>query len=140
MNKPRVMLADDHTLVAETFARLLSDNYEVVCVVSDGVSLLEQAPALRPDVVILDLGLPLLDGMNAGGELKRLLPSAKIVVLTMSEDVDVAREVLKHWASAYVLKCEGPELVKAIRQVLNHETYVSPRIERQLAEDFARNA
>ena len=140
MAKPRLMLADDHTLVAEAFARLLADEYDVIRIVSDGMSLLRQAPELRPDVVILDLGMPLLNGMEAGRQLKKLLPLTKIVVLTMTEDVDTAREALRHWASAYLLKkSAGSELVKAIHQVLNRKTYVTPSMEHRLAEDFARN-
>ena len=140
MAKPRLMLADDHTVVAEAFAKLLAENFDVVRVVSDGLSLLKEAPELRPQVVILDLGMPLLNGMEAGKQLKKLLPLTKIVVLTMNEDVGVAKEALGHWASAYLLKkSAGSELVKAIHEVLRHKTYVTPRIAELLQEEFARN-
>jgi DNA-binding NarL/FixJ family response regulator len=140
MAKPRLMLADDHTMVAEAFVRLLADKYDVVGVVSDGMTLLREAPQLRPHVVILDLGMPLLNGMEAGKQLKKLLPTTKIIVLTMNEDVDLAKESLRHWASAYLLKkSAGSELLKAVDEVLHHKTYVTPRIARRLEEDFARD-
>ncbi len=140
MAKPRLMLADDHTMVAEAFVRLLSDHYDVVRVVSDGLTLLKEAPELRPHVVILDLGMPLLNGMAAGKQLKKLLPSTKIIVLTMNEDVDLAKEALRHWASAYLLKkSAGSELVKAVNDVLHHKTYVTPRIAQRLEEDLLRD-
>src|SRR5215469_3518609 len=79
--KPRLVLADDHALVLEAFTSLLEREFEIVQVFTDGLSLLKEASALKPDVVILDLGMPLLNGMSAGKELKRLLPLTKIVVL-----------------------------------------------------------
>ncbi len=140
MTKPRLMLADDHTLVAEAFVRLLADNYDVVRVVSDGMTLLKEAPELRPHVVILDLGMPLLNGMEAGKQLKMLLPLTKIIVLTMNEDVDLAKEALGHWASAYLLKkSASSELVRAVDDVLHHKTYVTPRIAKRLQDDFIQN-
>jgi DNA-binding NarL/FixJ family response regulator len=78
MAKPRLMLADDHTMVAEAFTKLLSEHYDVVRVVSDGMSLVKEAPELRPHVVILDLGMPILNGMEAGRQVKKLLPNTKI--------------------------------------------------------------
>jgi DNA-binding NarL/FixJ family response regulator len=140
MAKPRLMLADDHTMVAEAFVKLLADNYDVVRVVSDGMTLLKEAPVLRPQVIVLDLGMPLLNGMEAGKQLKKLLPLTKIVVLTMNEDVDLAKEALRHWASAYLLKkSAGSELVKAIDDVLHHKAYVTPRMARRLQDDFIRD-
>jgi DNA-binding NarL/FixJ family response regulator len=140
MAKPRLMLADDHTMVAEAFVKLLAEDYDVVRVVSDGLTLLNEAPESKPHVVILDLGMPLLNGMEAGKQLKKLLPSTKIVVLTMNEDVGVAKEALRHWASAYLLKkSAGSELLKAVNEVLHHKSYVTPRIAELLQEEFARN-
>jgi DNA-binding NarL/FixJ family response regulator len=140
MAKPRLILADDHTMVAEAFARLLADKYDVVAVVSNGMTLLKEAPPLRPQVVILDLGMPLLNGMEAGKQLKKLLPTTKIIVLTMNEDVDLAKESLRNWASAYLLKkSAGSELLKAVDEVLHHRTYVTPRIAQRLQEEFARD-
>src|SRR6185312_926005 len=139
MAKPRLMLADDHTMVAEAFTKLLSEHYDVVSVVSDGMTLVKEAPELRPHVVILDLGMPILNGMEAGRQVKKLLPNTKIIVLTMNEDVDIAREALRSWASAYLLKkSAGSELVKAVDDVLHHRTYVTPRMARLIEEDFVR--
>jgi DNA-binding NarL/FixJ family response regulator len=140
MAKPRLLLADDHTLVVEAFTRLLEDEFEIIGVVMDGISLLKQAPALKPDVVILDLGMPLLNGMHAGRELKKILPSTKIVVLTMSEDFELAAEALRHWASAYLSKKSAArELVKAIHEVLAYRTYVTPRIAQHVIDAFVRD-
>ena len=139
MTKPQLMLADDHTMVADAIVKLLADHYNVMRVVSDGIALLKEAPELRPQVVVLDLGMPLLNGMEAGKQLKRLLPTTKIVVLTMNEDVEFAKEALSHWASGYLLKkSAGSELVKAIDDVLHHRTYVTPRLAQKLQEEFAR--
>ena len=133
------MLADDHTMVVEAFVRLLADSYDIVGVVSDGMALLKQAPQLRPHVVILDLGMPLLNGFEAGRQLKKLLPSTKIIVLTMNEDVDIAKEALRNWASAFLLKkSAGSELAYAINEVLHHRTYVTPRMAQRIEEEFAR--
>ena len=140
MRKPRVLLADDHTLVVEAFIKLLEPEFEVVGTVADGRALLASAPQLNPDVVVLDLGMPLLNGMDAGHELKRLLPQAKLIVLTMSEDYDLAAEALRHWASAYLLKkSASSELVRAIREVLKGKTFVTPRVAQRLLEEFVRD-
>ena len=140
MRKPRVLLADDHTLVVEAFTKLLEPEFEVVGTVADGRALLTSALRLSPDVVVIDLGMPLLNGMDAGHELKHSLPQAKLIVLTMSEDYDLAAEALRHWASAYLLKkSAGSELVKAIRQVLKGNTYVTPKVAQRLLEEFVRN-
>ena len=91
-------------------------------------------------MVILALGLPLLNGMEAGKELKKLLPSTKIIVLTMNVDVDLAKEALQNWASAYLLKkSAGSELVRAVNDVLHHKTYVTPLIAQRLQEDLVRD-
>jgi DNA-binding NarL/FixJ family response regulator len=140
MAKPRLLLADDHTLVVEALTKLLEDEFEIVNVVTDGISLLRQAPLLKPDVVVLDLAMPLLNGMDAGKELKRILPSTKIVVLTMSEDFELAAAALRHWASAYLLKKSAArELVKAIHEVLAHRTYITPRIAQRVLDEFVRD-
>jgi DNA-binding NarL/FixJ family response regulator len=140
MRKPRVLLADDHTLVVEAFIKLLEPEFEVVGTVADGRALLASASQLNPDVIVLDLGMPLLNGMDAGQELKRALPQAKLIVLTMSEDYDLAAEALRRWASAYLLKkSASSELVKAIREVLKGKTYVTPRVAQRLLEEFVRD-
>ena len=140
MGKPRILLADDHTLVVEAFKKLLDSEFEVVGTVADGRALLACASRLNPDVVIVDLGMPLLNGMDAGLELKRQLPHTKLIVLTMSEDYDLAAEALRHWASAYLLKkSAGSELIKAIREVLKGRSYVTPKVAQRLLEEFVRD-
>jgi DNA-binding NarL/FixJ family response regulator len=140
MKRPRVMLADDHTLIVDAFRRLLEPEFEVVGTVADGRALLERAPGLRPDVIVLDLRMPLLNGIDAGLELKAVLPNTKIVVLTIADDSDIAALALRQWASGYVLKKSAAwELAKAIREVLRGSTYVTPHIAQRLAEEFVRD-
>jgi DNA-binding NarL/FixJ family response regulator len=140
MVRPGILLADDHTLVLEAFKKLLEPEFEVVATVSDGRALLSVAPELKPDVIVLDLSMPELNGMEAGLQLRRLLPRTKIVVLTMNEDPDIPREALRHWASGYLLKkSAGSELTKAIREVLRGKTYVTPKVAQQLREGFVRD-
>ena len=140
VSKPRLVLADDHALILEAFTKLLDQEFEIVKTFTDGISLIEEAPALKPDVVILDLGMPLLSGMTAGQELKRLLPLTKIIVLTMSEDVELAAEALRQWASGFLLKkSAGSELTTAIHEVLNHRTYITPKMVIGMHEEFVRD-
>src|ERR1700745_3671226 len=113
MDRPRILIADDHTLVAEAFKTLLEPEYHVVKLVADGRSLLTAAKELKPDVVLLDLGMPLLNGLDTGQELKRSFPRIKLIILTMNEDPDVASKALRHWATGYLLKkSAGTELKK----------------------------
>jgi DNA-binding NarL/FixJ family response regulator len=138
--RPRVLLADDHTLVVEGFRKILEPEFEITGVVSDGHTLLTTALEVKPDVVVLDLGLPLMSGMDAGRELKKMLPLTKIVVVTMNEDPDVARLALRHWASAYLVKkSAGSELIKAVREVLKGRSFVTPRFAQRLMEGFIRD-
>ena len=114
MDRPRILIADDHTLVAEAFKTLLEPEYQVVKLVADGRSLLTAAKELKPDVVLLELGMPLLNGLDTGQELKRSFPRIKLIILTMNEDPDVASKALRHWATGYLLKkSAGTELKKA---------------------------
>jgi DNA-binding NarL/FixJ family response regulator len=140
MDQPRILIADDHTLVAEAFRTLLEPEYEVIRLVSDGRSLLSAARETKPDVVLLDLNMPLLNGMDAGHELKRLLPKTKLIVLTMNEDPDVASKALRCWASGYLLKKSGSiELKKAVSEVLRGRSYVTPVIAQKLMDEFIRD-
>ena len=140
MGKPRILLADDHVMVVEAFKKLLEPEFEIVGTVSDGRALLSMAPKLKPDIVIIDLGMPLLNGMDAGEQVKKVLPNTKLIVLTMSEDFDLAAHALRNWASAYLLKKSvGSELVKAIREVLKGGSYVTPKVAQRLLEEFVRD-
>lgn len=141
MAKPRILLADDHTLVAEAFKRLLEPEFEVVGTVADGRTLLRVAPDLKPDVVLVDLNMPLLNGLDASERLKQISPGIKIIVLTMNEDPDIAAETLSKWASGYLLKkSAGSELLKAVRDVLRGGRYVTPALQCEVPNRAARDA
>lgn len=138
--RPHVLIADDHTLVVDAFKKLLEPHFEIVGTVSNGRELLEVAPKLNPDVVILDLGMPLLNGQDAGERLKGLLPNAKLIVLTMNEDPEIAAASLEKWASGFLLKSSaGTELIQAIREVLRGKSFVTPRIGQKLFDRFVRD-
>jgi len=140
MPSARVLLADDHTLVVDAFKKLLEPEFEVVGTVSNGRALLRTAYELKPDVVVVDLGMPLLNGADAGQELKKLLPQTKLLVVTMNEDYELAADALRHWASGFLLKkSAGSELTKAIREILKGKSYVTPRVAQRLLEEFIRD-
>jgi DNA-binding NarL/FixJ family response regulator len=138
VSKPRILLADDHTLVAEALKRLLEPEFEVVGTVGDGRALLKEAVRLHPDVVLLDLNMPLLNGLDAGKQLKQSLPKIKIIIVTMHEDLDTAAETLGTWASGYVLKrSAGNELLKAVREVMRGRRYVTPILTNAILTQFS---
>ncbi len=140
MGGPAILLADDHTLVLEALKKLLEPEFNVVGTVSDAPDLLAATQTSKPDIVVLDIGLPQASGLEIGPKLKRLSPRTKVIVLTMNEDVEIARESLKRWASAYLLKgSASSELVKAIRDVMRGKSYVTPKIAQRLEDDFVRN-
>ena len=140
MGRPRILLADDHTLIVEGFRKLLETEFEIVGVASDGRALLAAALQEKPDVIILDIGMPFLSGIDAGRELKRLVPRTRLIVLTMNEDPDIAREALRQWASAYLVKkSAGTELISAVREVLKGKSYVTPRLAQRLMDEFVRD-
>ena len=140
MGRVRILLADDHTLFCKLLRDLLEPEYEVVGSVSDGQELLNAARLLRPDVVLADIGMPSLNGLDAGRRLKQADPRVKLLYLTMSNDVESAREALQAGASAFVLKNALPsELLKAIRDALRGVSYVAPEIKRAMNEIFVRD-
>jgi DNA-binding NarL/FixJ family response regulator len=140
MRKPSVLIADDHTMVVEAFRKLLEPQYEIVATVADGRSLLEIAPKLRPDVIVIDIGMPLLNGLAAGQRLKQVVPRAKLIYVTMNEDADVASEALRGGASAYLLKSSAAsELLKGIHEALRGGSYVTPQIKRAIMDSFVRS-
>lgn len=139
MGKARILLADDHTLVAEAIKKLLEPEFDVVGVVADGRSLVREACNLKPDVVLVDLNMPMLNGLDASEQLKAAHPGMKIIVLTMNEDAEIALQTMRTWASGYLLKkSAGSELVRAVREVLRGGKYVTPALEEVLAEMSAR--
>jgi DNA-binding NarL/FixJ family response regulator len=140
MHRPRVLLADDHTLVVDGFCKLLEPTYEIVGTVSDGRELLRIAPMLRPEVVLLDIGMPSLNGVDAGRQLKKILPHTKIILLTVNTDYDLALAAVRDWASGYFLKSSsGPELLDAIQQVLKGSRYLSPQFADRQMQEFVRD-
>ena len=116
MKRPRVVLADDHTLMLDALKNLLEPEFDVVGLFADGHELMEGAPSLNPHVIVLDIGMPTMNGLNAGQRLKNAMPLVKLVYLTMNHDPDMAGEAFRLGASAYVLKNSAAgELQKAIR-------------------------
>ena len=129
MSRPRVLLADDHTLLLGAFEKLLSEDCDVVGQVSDGRALVEAAEELKPDIVVLDISMPLLNGLEAGRQIKRKLPGTKLVFVTMNEDTDLAADAFRAGASGYLLKQSATsELMAAIHQVMEGRSYVTPLI------------
>jgi len=123
------VIADDHTLVAEACKKLLESEYEIVATVSDGRALVRAAAELRPHLIIVDVAMPLLNGLDAGQQVKEFLPAVKLVYLTMNHDIDLAVEAFRRGASGYLLKtCAASELVIAVREVLRNKSYLSPMI------------
>ena len=129
MGKPRVLLADDHTLILTAFEKLLTPECEIVGQVSDGRALIAAADALRPDVIVLDIAMPQLNGLEAGLQIKRKFPSVKLVFLTMSEETELAVTAFESGASGYLLKrSAASELLTAILEVMQGRSYVTPLI------------
>jgi DNA-binding NarL/FixJ family response regulator len=137
MTRPRVLLADDHRLLREAFKQLLQPRCEVVGAVGDGRTLLEAAPQLRPDIVVLDIAMPLLNGLDAARQLRRLMPAVKVIFLTVSEDPEVAADAFRAGASGYLLKnSASAELLQAIREVFEGRSYVTPLATQGLVGSF----
>jgi len=129
MSRPSVLLADDHTLLLEAFEKLLADDCDVVGMVADGRALVAAATKLKPDVVVVDIAMPLLNGLDAARQIKQLLPETRIVFLTMNEDPDLAAEAFRAGASGYLLKrSAASELLTAIREVVQRRSYVTPLV------------
>jgi DNA-binding NarL/FixJ family response regulator len=128
-NKARLLIADDHTMLAEACKDLLQPEFEIVGIVNNGRELLRMGAELKPDVVIVDVAMPQLNGLDAGEQIKRLIPSVKLIFLTMNLDPEVAAEAFRRGASGYVVKnSAAQELVSAIRRVLKGDSYLSPFI------------
>jgi DNA-binding NarL/FixJ family response regulator len=127
MVRPRVLLADDHELLLGAFEKLLTPDCEIVGQVTDGRALVEAAARLKPDVIVLDISMPQLNGLDAGRRIKQGHRDVKLVFLTMNEDSDLAAEAFRAGASGYVLKrSAASELATAIREVMQGRSYVTP--------------
>jgi len=129
MSRPKVLVADDHRIVAEGLRGLLEPEFELAEIVEDGRALLEAHDRIHPDVVVADVSMPLLNGIEAVRQLRQAGSRAKFVFLTMHPDVSYATEALEAGASGYVLKHSAPdELVNAVREALAGRTYITPRV------------
>ena len=129
MAAPRVLLADDHALLLGAFEKLLADECDVVGKASDGRALVAAAERLKPDVIVLDIQMPLLNGLDAGRQIKQRVRDARLVFLTINEDPDLAAEAFRSGASAYLLKrSAASELMTAIREVMQGRSYVTPLV------------
>lgn len=134
-HKIRILIADNHKLVADGCKQILEPEFDVVGIVTDGRALVQAALKLKPDMVILEIVLPQLNGLGAAGQIKRNLPSLKLVFLAASSDVGAAAEAFRQGASGYVLKQSGgDEFVTAVRRVSREESYLSPLIARETIE------
>jgi DNA-binding NarL/FixJ family response regulator len=137
MSRPRILLADDHRMIAEALRSLLEPEFDLVAVVEDGRQLVETAQRLRPDVIVADITMPHLNGIDALAQLKREDPSVRVVFLTMHKDAAYARRALDAGASGYVLKHSAQaELFVAVRAALRGETYITPMLAGEVFNDM----
>jgi len=128
-NRPRILIADDHSMVAEGLRSILEKRYEVIGIVPDGRELLSEAPRLRPDVIVVDIGMPFLNGLDAADRLKSILPTVKFVFLTMNVDPNLAAAALAMGPVGYVLKHSAvTELLEAVAEVLQSRPYLTPQL------------
>lgn len=135
----RVLIADDHTLIAEAFQKLVEPPYAVVATVTDGRALLAAARDLRPDLIVLDIAMPLLNGLDAARAIKKMDPSIKLVFVTVTEDPDIAAEAFRAGGSAYVLKrSAGAELLTAMDEVLHRRSYMTPLVTDGVVQSLMR--
>jgi DNA-binding NarL/FixJ family response regulator len=133
-HRSRILIADDHNLVAELCKRLLEPEFQVVGTVSNGRDLVRAAAKLKPDVIVVDIAMPLLNGLDAGKQVKEALHTVKLVYLTMNTDPELALEAFDRGASGYLLKtCAASEMVLAVREVLRGKTYLSPTLKEKVA-------
>jgi DNA-binding NarL/FixJ family response regulator len=140
MGRTRILLADDHTLFCNLLRELLEPEYEVVGSVSDGRELLKAAALLRPDVVLVEIGMPKINGLDAGRRLKQENPDIKLIYLTMNNSIVYARKAFQAGASGFVLKNEeSSQLLRAIHDALRGTSYIAPEIRQAMSKIFVRN-
>jgi DNA-binding NarL/FixJ family response regulator len=139
-HRARLLIADDHTLLAEACKNLLEPEFEVVGIVDNGRALVRKVCELKPEVVILDIAMPQLNGLDAGDQIKHLLPATKLVYLTMNMLPEVAAEAFRRGASGYVVKSSAAaELIAAVRRALRSESYLSPLITKETVDFLLRS-
>jgi DNA-binding NarL/FixJ family response regulator len=127
--RPRILIADDHALIAEALNKLLVKDFDVVAIVHDGRSLMLMAERAQPDVILVDIGMPLLNGLEAAQRIKRVLPNVKVIYVTINHDPSLVAEAFVRGASGYLSKtAAASELIAAIHFALSGERYVSPQL------------
>ena len=137
IGRSRILIADDHNLVAELFQRLLAGDFDVVGTVGDGHALVRAAVELKPDLILIDVGMPLLNGLDAGRQVKELQPTVKLVYMTLSSAPEVAAEAFMLGASGYLLKtCAASELTLAVHEVLQGNIYLSKAMSRDTVDSL----
>lgn len=130
MNKKTVILADDHKIVLDGLSSLLSDEYELLATATDGHELVEKALELRPDLIVADISMPRLNGIDALGQIRDKMPEARVIFLTMHPDVSYLTRALEAGARGYVLKhAAADELATALRSALAGERFISPELQ-----------
>ena len=135
MSKPRILLADDHMLILDGLRNLLERHYDLVGTVQDGHSVVNAARRLQPDLVLMDVAMPVLNGLQAGHRLREQLPNVKLLYVSMYGDTPYVEEALRIGASGYVLKRSGwEELSRAIEAVLAGKQYISPELSAALPQ------
>ena len=139
MNRPKILLADDHTMFAQGLETLLEDDFELVGSVRDGQALVNAAHQLAPDVIVVDISMPVLNGFDAIRQLKKQGITAKIVFLTMHADVRLVAEAFRCGGSGYVLKqSAGDDLISSIKEVLAGNRYVTPLIAEEWTQELSK--
>ena len=138
-SQPRILIADDHTLIAQLCKQVLEAEFEVVGIVGDGRALLRVSKELKPDVILVDVAMPILNGLDAAEQVKHALPLVKLLFLTVNRDPEVAAEAFRRGGSGYLLKtCASSELVVAVREVLRGGTYLSRTLPRTTVNNLRR--
>jgi len=137
MSRPRVLVADDHSVIVAGLYRLLEAEFDVVGAVEDGRAALESAQRLKPDVIVLDISMPVLNGIDAAVQIRKTAPKTKIIFLSMHLDAAFLKEAFRVGASGYVAKrSAASELVKAIHEVLKGRTFITPLLAREMMDSF----
>lgn len=129
-NRPRILIADDHILVADLCRKLLETEFEVIGIVNNGRAMVRAATELKPDVIVVSVAMPLLNGLDAGQQVKEVLPLVKLVFLTTNSQIELAAEAFRRGASGYLLlkTCTASEMVTAVREVLRGRSYMSQEL------------
>ena len=141
MNRPRLVLADDHTIVLEGLRELLTAHFDLQAVATDGRALVKEVLCLKPDVVVTDISMPLLNGMEALRQIRSSGLATRFVFLTANPDVTIATQAFRFGASGYVLKASASaELITAIRAAIDGHTYITPRIANSVLQNLMNHA